>query len=129
MSDDEEEECEDIETVSMATAEYIKTINDIIKLIDGEKPQDRLQYMIAMAHCLNGFSLSIKGWTSWINHLDIANNLTMEDFQKIYPIMKEHILALLKLDSDISRQKLVEFTVKKQHNGKKTPQNKKAMVV
>jgi len=81
--------------------------------------------MIAMAHCLNGFSLSIKGWTAWINHLDIANNLTMEDFQKIYPIMKEHILVLLKLDSDTSRQKLIEFIVKKQHEGKKTSQHKK----
>ncbi len=109
------------------TKSYIASLKEIIKRIKEATPEDRVDYAKALNLCFNGGILSLNGWKAWVGDIDNIAELSLEELQKVYPQVKEHILALLEIDIEITERKLTETAVKvsksksqRKDNGKKT---------
>jgi hypothetical protein len=111
------------EQVTMATEEYIKLIDAYIIVIKKGEPKDRVGYALAIARCINGMSVSTKGWAAWLNNLEALDQLSLEELTDVYPKMKECALKFLEADVDISRKKLDQVKAKFK-NRKKQPDSK-----
>lgn len=88
------------------TEQYVKQLKTYIDVIKDDKPKDRVEFAIAVAHCLNGMSISVKGWASWLNHLDQLNQLKLDELEDIHPKVRKIALEFLQIDVEITQKKL-----------------------
>ncbi len=87
---------------------YIKAMEYNLKLMEEAKPKDRLEYSKELLRCVQILMLSAKGWKAWLANYDIVDTITLEEFQEIFPKMREIISGFVKLDLKITKSKFDE---------------------
>lgn len=113
------EEGEELETGKS----YLQAMEYNLKLMEEAKPKDRLEYAKELLRCMQILTLSVKGWRSWLANYEIVDNITLEEFQEIYPKMRQLITDFVKLDLEITRKKFAEE--EKKTPSKTTPKKEK----
>lgn len=104
------EEGEELETGKS----YLQAMEYNLKLMEDAKPKDRLEYAKELLRCIQILTLSVKGWRAWLGNYDVIDNITLEEFQEVFPKMRQLITDFVKLDLELTKKKFAE-------SEKKTP--------
>lgn len=83
---------------------YVELCNQIIEEIDRNDPKDRLEYAVGILIIVSAMTKSLQGWANWcaIRPMD---NIKLDEFENIYPKMKELSKEWIKIDKDITEAK------------------------
>lgn len=95
-------------TLTMGSKKYVQVLEEYIKSIEKLEPKDRLDYGFAIAECLNGMLISIRGWADWLNDLSKLRFLSVEELDGIFTKIKSLSVPFIKIDVDITNKKIVE---------------------
>ena len=79
-----------------------------LKLMGESKPKDRLEHAKELLRCIVILTLSVKGWRSWLANYDVIDTITLEEFQEIFPKMRQLITDFVRLDLEITKKKFGE---------------------
>jgi len=113
--------------LSQKQKKWTEMIEEYVSQIKSLKPTDRMSYAQAITKIINALAFSLKGWSQWFSSIDMLNNISEEEYKKIFTIMRKHALGLLQLDFQITLKKEKEQEEKKKKQkkkGKKTTSQK-----
>jgi len=101
---------EEEEVISGKT--YLEAMEHNLKTMEDAKPKDRLEYVKELMRCIQILALSVRGWSAWLANYNIVDTITLEEFQEIYPKMRQFIDDFVRLDLEITKKKFVEVEKK-----------------
>lgn len=108
MTEDEEDQESQVNGQIRATENYVDSLKGYVNVIKEDAPKDRVEFAIAVARCLNGMGISVKGWASWLNNLTYLNQLTLEEFIEFYPKIRKVALEFIQIDIDVTQKKITD---------------------
>jgi len=78
--------------------DWVKVCEEMIKLIDEMKPEDRLNLVSGIASCNMALANSVNGWVRWLTDPRVMNEMKNEDLQEFFGEFQVLAKRFLRLD-------------------------------
>lgn len=87
---------------------YMEAIKNGIEQLEKLDPKDRLSFALGILVVVSSLTQSLQGWSKWCN-LKNMDGITLEEFKKCFPKMRELAIKWLEIDHDITDAKTLDL--------------------
>lgn len=83
---------------------YIQAMQMAIDNLKDMNPKDRMEFAASLTMVIDAMRSSIKGWSKWCDPITL-NGITLEQYQEIFPQMRDITKQWLEIDKKITEIK------------------------